>query len=201
MIGLRIFGIEADRLIEIAERLIEMAFGAQQIGATEIGRAMIGIGLDRPVEIGERGVVVIGLALGERAVRIGGEMVRIELDRLREIGDRLLVAAAAGIGRAARIVGCRIARILLHDFAERGDIGTIRAGTDFDLGDLRPRRHADAPEAVAAGRRKAGRKDQGEREGAPEKPVSGTKFSGLSRSCAHESNLPARLGPGHNLDG
>ena len=52
--GLRSFRIELDRLVEIGQRLGQVALRAQQIGAAEISGGMVGIDDERLVEIGER---------------------------------------------------------------------------------------------------------------------------------------------------
>ena len=129
------FGLQANRIVEIGQRLIKTVERTVEIGTTKIGRIIIGIGCNGVVKIGHRLVIAVGLPQSERTVGIGFCEIRIKRNGLREIGNRLFVLARPGIDRATRIIGNRIGRAFCHDFGQRGNVGGIDLGiVILDLG-------------------------------------------------------------------
>src|SRR6202023_504692 len=149
VIGLRIVGLERDRLVEIGQGLGALALQALDHAAADIGHSVAGIERQRLVVIGRRQIELVGLAIDQAAIGIGLGVIRIEADRLVEIGQRLLVAPGFAEYRAAHVVGLRIVGMLFDDLAERRQVGRRR-----DVGRI----------VVFGGRRIAQRGATGERE-------------------------------------
>ena len=158
VIILRHVGLQRDRLVEVLQRLDQLAFLALDQAASQIGGRVTCVDRDRLVVVGEGEIKPAGMPVDQRAVGVGLGIIRIETDRLVEIGERLGVLSGLSKDRATHVKRLRILRISHHHIGQRRDIGR-RTGEERLLG-LACRRWRERP-AGATGERRGGRHEEG----------------------------------------
>ena len=87
--------------IEVAQRAIGVAVGAQYDGAAVEELPRLVVALDGLIEVGKRLVAVAAVVLGHAAGLVGAGKAGLQLEHLGEIADRLVEVAGAPVGGAA----------------------------------------------------------------------------------------------------
>src|SRR5205823_2306799 len=124
--------VEADRRVEVGERLRRLTAGEPGEGAVVQGGRGAGLEPQRGVEVGDGAVVVAHVVRGEPAAVVGQVVGRVEADRRAVRGDRRRV-----IGAVQRLVAPAPRR----DGGGRADLHTDgrlvarRAGAGDQAGD------------------------------------------------------------------
>ena len=99
------FAAEADRLLIIVERAVDIAEIAPHRGAVDVRRRRIGIELDGDIVVGDRLTVIAARVPGIAAVLVGGRKIGRERDRLVEVGKGVGDVAAIEISEPAQFIG------------------------------------------------------------------------------------------------
>ena len=117
-VGVRIFRVEADRLVEILDGAVVVALAEVDLAATFIGKRILWIEADRLVQILD-GAIGVALRMVRTAARvIGTHGFRIEADRLIVIPDGAVVIAPA-VGITAIDIGVDAACLTLRRAARQ----------------------------------------------------------------------------------
>jgi hypothetical protein len=104
-IGAGAVGAEADRLLIVLERALNIAEIAAQRGAVHVRRGRVWIEPDGRVIVRHRLSEIAARVPCVAAVLVGGHEVRRELNRVIQIRDRVRDVVAVEIGEAAQAVG------------------------------------------------------------------------------------------------
>jgi hypothetical protein len=125
-----ILGLQLERLAEIGDGAIELAFGVLGGAADDVGVGVLRIEGDGFVVVSDGAVELALVLIGQAAEGVDGGVFRIESDGLVVIGDGPIEVALALIGEAASVVSRRVFRIEGDGLVVVGD-GAIQLAFRF----------------------------------------------------------------------